>query len=185
MRKFPRAIIDAMRARSVRLALFAEIDHPAGYLRLWTGIGTITVDGNAWIGIGALGGVEGMQSSSEIQIVEHVYTLLNVPPSYEEFVNAKVRGRRAKTSIGFMTASNQVIASLIPIGETTLDVTMMPISDAGEASLRIKGQSDLWQLERPLNVGLSDAEQRKHFPNDTGLSYVVEVTTQRLSWTRV
>ena len=185
MRKLPREIVEAMRARTARMALFAEVDHPAGYVRVWTGIGTLRHDGYDWRGIGALGAISGIELSSEIQIVEHAYTLFNVPPDNVGFINESIRGRKARAYIAFLTDSNKVIHSLIKIAETTLDVTKPQIADNGSYIVTLVGQTDLWQLERPLTVALSNTEQRKHFPNDSGFSEVVAVTTQRLSWTRV
>ncbi len=185
MRAVPRQIIAAMRARSCRIAIMAEIDHPAGYVRAWTGIGTLQFGGHDWVGIGALGGVQGLQAASDIQIVDHAYILTNIPPDYEEFVNAKVKGRRASAYIAFLDDANKVIVEPLLIGRTTLDTNTLQVSESGSINLVIRGQSDLWQLEKPLNIALTSEEQKRRFPGDTGFDYITKLTVQRIAWTRV
>ncbi len=163
----------------------AEIDHPEGYVRAWTGIGTLRYGGFDWIGVGALGGVRGIQAASDIQIVDHAYILTNIPPDYEEFVNAKIKGRNAKTYLAFLSNANTVIDEPLLIGTTSLDTSVLTSAEDGSSTLALKGQSDLWQLEKPLNIALTSEEQKRRFPGDTGFDYVTKLTVQRIAWTRV
>lgn len=185
MRKIHPDVIAAMRSRSVRIAVMAELDHPAGYVRVWTGVGTLHHNGHDWTGIGWLGRITGMRQVSELEIVDHAYQLTHVPPDYEQFVNAKVRGGPATAYLAFVDDARQVIGDPIVLGRSTMDTSQWSIGDDGVATLTITGQSDLWQLEQPLNISLSDTEQRKRFPTDTGFSYVTTVTNQKIKWTRV
>lgn len=185
MRAIHPDVLAAMRSRSLRISVMAEIDHPAGYVRVWTGVGTLEYGGHSWIGIGWLGRITGMRQMSELEIVDHTYQITHVPPDYEDFVNAKVRGRKATAYLAFIGESREVIGEPMVLGRSTLDTTQWSIDEKGVATLSITGQSDLWQLEQPLNIVLSDTEQRKRVPGDSGFSYVTTLTNQKIKWTRV
>ena len=185
MRRVSAAVLAAMRSRTARLALMADIDHPDGRLRVWTGIGTLSYGGHEWTGLGGLATVKGVQSSSDPQIVDHTYVITNVGPDAEAFINAKVRGRRATTWLVFLDEANAVIPDPLQIAASTLDVTTYAVDESGKATLSLIGQSDLWQLEQPLNVSLTNTEQRKRYPEDSGFSEVVIIPNQTLKWTRV
>lgn len=185
MRTVSASIIRAMRQKTCRMALMAEIDHPAGMVRVWTGIGTLTYGGHGFVGIGALASVKGLKSTSDLQIVDHAYVLTNIPPDYDEFVNAKIKGRVAKCWLAFLDEQNQLIDAPLQIGKTILDVSALTTGEDGSVSLMLKGQSDLWQLEKPLNIALTSEEQKKRFPSDTGFDYVTTINVQRIAWTRI
>lgn len=178
------AIQRALKARVIRPAPMIEIDHPDHYIRAWMGIGTISWGGYQWLGVGTFGGVEGVQSSSDLQIVEHAYTLVDVDPANAAFVQTPIRGRRAITWLGLLGESGALIADPIKIAETTLDVTLARVEDSGSFTVTLRGHSALWQLEQPLGIALTSSEQKKRYPGDTGFDFIPTLVNKRLSWTR-
>lgn len=58
-----------------------DFDFPSAHSRMWTGIGTITINGNTYMGIGDLGGITSPPEHSRLVDEAKVYSLSGYDPS--------------------------------------------------------------------------------------------------------
>lgn len=97
--RVPIAIRKAIDLKRGRLIVLHEVDHPDGYVRAWSGSGTLSYSGFSWYGLGDLVSITGLSGSRETKTRNPVLTLAGVKPEQLQFITKKVRGRRAIVSL--------------------------------------------------------------------------------------
>lgn len=101
--EFPDAIAAQIRGAHVRLADLVRFDFASGEVRLWSGFGDLTVDGEVWQGIANLGQVSAISAGPGEAIEELTYTLFGDTRILEKFQSdaAESAGREARHYLQF------------------------------------------------------------------------------------
>ncbi len=184
MRQLTAEMKAALKSRSLRYALFVQIDHPNGMARLWTGVGTIQWAGETWRGIGTIGGVSGVEASGQITIQTVELVLSGVSRSeIASFLEGEIKGREAKIWWAALSEQSTVVPDPVLLSVLSLDTRTYAIADDGSVTLKLTGQLGLWQLERPLAWAWSSEQQKLLYPDDTGFDLIPGLINQKLAWT--
>lgn len=166
------------------LAVLAEIDHPSGTFRCWTGIGYLEYNGFTWTGIGLLGSISPIKSTSDLSIQEINFSLSGVNPETLALLDDAVRNLEANVWLAALDSKNQIIKEPYQLLNCILDYQTFSIDDNGSATVSIIARSSFYTIERAIDEVWSNEDQTKRFPTDTGLSLLHTLENQQVIWTK-
>lgn len=178
------ARMQAALAAGAPLYLFADIDHPDGMVRLWSGTGDIVWDGETYIGRGRLGTLSQVESGSALQINDRLMTLAGVDPTQTQFLSADVRNRVASFALGCVEGG-KVVRDPYLIDEILMDSQSLPVNEGGQMMIQITGYSGLWTLQRPQNLAWSSEQAKTEYPDETGFDFIPSLTNKDTAWLQV
>lgn len=173
-------------------------------LRLWTGNGTLVYEGVNWTGSGTLLDVSKVEETAEIAAKGATLTLSGVPSEvislalqepYQGRVCNIYFGMFAKGSIlkedgSYLLAED---GSLIPLESQETGLTeifsgymdQMNIEESAEtASIELKVENKLIDLERARVRRFTSAYQKSVYPGDLGLDFVEDLQDKEIVWGR-
>ena len=84
-------MLAAIAAGPVRPAIFYKGEYEGGTLRLWTGVGTVSWDGQSWTGGGSLLAISPLDESLGVVAVGFTVTLSGMPSGLIAIALANVR----------------------------------------------------------------------------------------------
>jgi len=174
-----------LRGSSLRGCLLVELTLPAATERLWSGIGTLTWNGNDFVGIGKLGRIVGAGETAEVRTTETSYQMNGIIDSValNDFISNPVRNGIAKAWLVFLDDNEQVIPNPILIDETILDTASVHYAASGEATLTLRGTSAVFDFRRPRGRNLTNEQLQADYPGDTGLDRIPGLANRGVSWT--
>lgn len=167
--------------RGLPLYLFGQIDHPDGFVYLWTGIGSIVWEGNTYIGKGRLASIGQISNSRELNIDQRVMRLAAVNPEDLTLLTGAVRNRTATIYIGAVE-NGVVVADPYLLEEITMDSQSFPVDDSGMVAVQITGFAGIWTLERALSIAWTTEEAIKEYPDETGFDLIPSLIDKDTSW---
>jgi hypothetical protein len=173
---------DALRARRP-LALLAEIDHPDGIARFWTGVGKLNWNGFAWTGSGGFGTVTPIKHTSDLIIQEINFLLIGVDPAIVAKLNDNVRNLSGKVWFACIGIGNTVIRDPYQIVDAILDYQSFSAAEDGTVSISITARTGFYTLERAIDESWTTEEQKLLFRNDSGLDLIAGLQNQNIQWT--
>ncbi len=106
----PPHILAATRGAVLRDARFLELIFDDGPLRLWSGTGVVQADGKTWYGTGALGAIDGIGDSTELQASGLRCQLSAVIPGIRDMTMAQAKrsaADRRRSTTAFSTPAGR------------------------------------------------------------------------------
>lgn len=173
----------AIEATQVQPFLLFEGLFSSGYVRVWSGYGDLSWNGQVWTGVGSLGGVSAVQETAEVQANGISITLTGIP---SEFISLALQeseqGKSGKIYLGFFD-ENGIIADPYLVFQGKLDIPA--IQEDGETSiLTITYESRLIDLQHPRETRLTNEEQQREYVGDLGCEFVPAMKEITLNWGR-
>lgn len=179
--------LTALMAEALRrkrpLALLAEIDHPAGAARFWTGIGPLSWNGYVWTGSSTLGTVTPIQHTSDLVVQEINFTLVGADPAVVATLDDDVRNRSGKVWLACLSDSNTVVPDPYQVIDAQLDYQSFAAAADGTVSISITARTGFYTLDRALDEAWTSEEQHVLYPSDSGLDLISGLQNQSLQWT--
>lgn len=172
---------DALRRRRP-LALIAEIDHPNGPGRFWTGIGKLAWNGFTWTGSGTLGSVAPIKHTSNLIVQEINFGLAGVDPAIVATLGDNVRNLSGKVWLACLEGST-VVKDPYQIVDALLDYQSFSAQADGTVAISITARTGFYTLDRALDEAWTSESQRVLYPNDSGLDLISGLQNQTLQWT--
>lgn len=168
---------------SVTPILFFYGEFASGNVRMWSGIGDLSWDSQTWLGAGSLVQVSNIEESAEIKATGIVVTFNGIPADLLSLVLSDVRqGALGKVWLGFL-ASGSVVATPWLIFEGRIDTPVIS-EDAESCSIAITYESRLIDLSRPRSSRYTDQDQKREFPGDLGMEFVLALQDKDIPWGR-
>lgn len=209
-RGLPSDISDALDAQSVRPFFAVEFlfDSP-NELRLWTGLGELTIDGDTYTGAGSMMQVSEVQETTDIAAKGASITLSGIPSSLLTLAYSEpYQGRVCKIKFGLLGEGvdsgsflliNATDYLLIDDSGGRLDISsdgpasmfdlfigrmdVMTVAEGPETStIALTIESKLIDLKRPRIRRYTDANQQSRFPGDLAFEFVTRLQDESLSW---
>lgn len=181
------ALLTMRMAEAIRkkrpLVLLAEIEHPDGTARLWTGIGRLCWNGYVWTGSGILGTVTPITQTTALQIQELNFNLAGVDPDAAAKLSDDVRNLAGRVWLASLTKSNAVIRDPFQIVDAELDYQSLSAADDGTVTVSITARTGFYTLERALDEAWTTEEQKLVYPTDSGLDMIPSLQNQDIQWT--
>lgn len=163
---------------------FFEAQFDSGTLRLWTGIGPITWNGEEWTGAGGLVGISELTESQELKAVGFTVTLSGISSSIISIALAEdYQGRPCNVWVGAMNDQGQIIADPHKVSGGRMDV--MEIDDAGETcSVAVQVEGRLIDLERAREHRYEHEDQIALYSGDLFFEYGPSIQEKPIIWGR-
>lgn len=161
--------------------LFAvELQFEEGTLRLWTGAGTATIDGNSYTGVGELMSISSVDETTEIAARGASLILSGVPSDILALaLTSPYQGRVA--NIYFGVHDGTTYSGLTEIFSGYMDE--MNIDEGPETStIELMIENKLIELERPRVRRYTSSFQKSIYPTDKGFDLVETIQDREVSW---
>ena len=180
-RNLTSAVQTQLAASELEPFLAVKLNFDSGDLRLWTGYGDITVDGETYTGGGHLLNISQIEETVEIAARGMTMSLNGVDSSLISLaLSENYQTRSAKVYLGVLS-SGSVVASPYQLFDGRMDV--LTIDDSGEtATITLTAESRLIDLERPRLRRYTAEDQKLKHPNDTGLDFVASLQEKEIAW---
>lgn len=184
--------------------LFDEVTDVSSPLYLWTGNGSITIEGNEYIGTGQFLELSAFEESTEISARGATLTLSGIPSDLLSLALAiPYQGRKCIVQFGVFTVGavlreNGAYVLKEDGGKLMLEATdkrrstvfsgymdQMTISEAGDTSqIALSVESRLVDLERARVRRYTSEDQKSRFPGDEAFQFVNSLQDKELFWGR-
>ena len=147
-------------------------------LRLWTGNGDRTLDGNTYTGGGNLIGIEGLEETADLSAKMVTLTLSGMPASIISTALQKPYQRRrvrilwsleSIPGVATVTSNDFVEVFSGSLNEMTIEDS----PDSGTISVTV--DSRLVELEGASNYRYTSGSHKTRYPNDTFFDFVAEI----------
>lgn len=183
MRPMTTALKWHIRQDTFNFAVLCEIDHPTGLVNLWSGTGTLDHDGKEWLGVGHIGGIQGVEETSQLAVSEVQLFLTNVPEEELDLASVDIKGRSASIWWAGMTPDRRVVPDPLFLAQIDLDYSFVRTEANGANTIVLVGQTGFWVLEQPSSKSWTPEEQKVLFPDDTGFDRVAGLVDREVPWT--
>lgn len=178
-RAVPAAVATALESETVQPFYAVEMLFDTAPLRIWTGYGDRTIDGEVYTGAGTLLGISGLEEVSSLEAKSAELVLSGVESSIIATALAEpYQGRTCRVLFGVRD-----VADFVVVFSGLMDT--MRIDDNGatcEVTLTV--ESKLVTLERPRVRRYTHESQQQLFPGDTFFSYVADLQDKEIVWGR-
>lgn len=167
----------ALNADSVELYVAVELIFDSGALRLWTGLGNKTINGNTYTGTGTLLGISGVAEASDLSAKGIDLTLSGVDSSLVSIaLQEPYQNRPVRVYLGSDNNVLQVFSGFMDI---------MTISDNGTTcEISVSCESILITLDRITPLRYTQEIQQARYSGDTFFSYVTDLADKTIVWGR-
>jgi len=169
----------AVQAGTVRPALLyeGEFDNGSGgsaFVRLWSGLGTLTWNGQSWAGAGNLLGISEVRESTSLRANAFEVWLTGVSQTLVATALASARKNRSgKLWLALFNAGDFTTPIADPYLLKKGRFDTIPIDDAGTASkITARYEDRLAALGIPRERRYTTADQALRAPGDRGFEYV-------------
>lgn len=158
-------------------AEFAE-----GDLRLWTGLGEITINSEVYTGSGSLLSIGAVEETAEIRATNLNVTLSGLDASIlAASLNANYQNRTFTAFLGMLNESYALVNNIYQLFQGRMDA--MTINDTGnEINITLSVESRLIDLEKPNESRYTSEEQKRLFAGDLGLDFVTDLQDKDINW---
>jgi len=160
-----------------------EGEFASGWVRLWSGIGPLSWDGETWSGVGTLLGMSGADETTEVRAARLIISLSGVPSDLLAAALGDARsGKPGRVYLAFFTGGS-IVADPALHFEGRLDVPA--IEDGPDtATISISYESELIDLERARERRYTPEDQSIDYPGDLGFAYVAALQDAQITWGR-
>lgn len=173
------AIVDAaVEGTEIHVFVGVEIFFRSGTVRLWFGIGDVTVNGNVFVGSGSLLSISDIEETAQLQASGVTLTLTSIPTTIVALAMAEpYQGVLCNVYFGVLKPSPS--ASVVFSGY----VDQMNVTDAPEScTISVSIENKLIDLERPRSRRYTQKDQESRYPGDLGLQFVESLQTKEVFW---
>lgn len=162
--------------------VFLQAQFVTGTVYLWSGLGTLSWNGQTWTGVGKLGSVSAVQETADNSATNLVISLSGIPSDLVADVITEARtGFPVTLWLGAMDDNFSLIADPYQAFSGRMDVPTM--DESGETStISITVENILVDLNRKRMVWYTDQAQQAEFPGDKGFEYVPQLQDLSINW---
>lgn len=202
-------MVTALSEAEIQIFFAVQLNFDSQQLNLWTGLGEISIDGNAYTGAGNFLQFSSIEETSEIAARGATITLSGIPSDLLSLaLSEPYQGRvcriyfgvlDAKTfyllqenadliedengvgiGIDFNTAADDVITEVFSGYIDQMDIS----EEANTSSIGLSVESKLIDLERARTFRYTSESQKAKYPNDLAFDFVEDLQDKKFSWGR-
>lgn len=146
-----------------------------------SGIGTISYDGNDYLGVGDFGSISNVSESEDLRPNSATLTLSGVDAALiTESLDSGNYGDVVTLYIGYRQDDGTLVDDPWVFASAKLE--FMSVQQGDENSVSITIQSDLAVLDQSDGSRFSDEDQERRFTGDRGFAFVSEMNGIQLQW---
>lgn len=176
--------ITALEQKILRPAIFVQAAFATTTLYLWTGRGSVSWNGQTWLGVGTLGSVSTIEEGSDVQARGIVLTMTGLDATLLTDVMTEMQqGLPVTVYLGLFDASLTLIANPVISFRGRMDQPTLDV-DGTTATIQIACESRLLDLNTPAERRYTNDDQQRDYPNDRGLEFVNSIQELTIYWGR-
>ena len=178
-RTVPASILTALAQENVEQFLALEMLFDSGPVRLWTGYGERTIDGEVYTGAGELLNIEGLEEVADLSAKALTVSLSGMPAEIVSLaLQEPYQRRKARILYGVTGSSDYVEVFSGKMNKMTIEDS----PESGTVSLLV--DSKLVELDRASNRRYTSESQKSRHPDDTFFDYVAGLQDADIIWGR-
>jgi len=172
----------AILARDVRLAILCDLMFPSAPSYVWGGTGTLSANGNTYLGLGPVGAIGKVEEKSDGKATGLSLSLSGVPLSQiSEAVNTNYQGSPVNLWMACFDSSWNLLNYPYQLFGGSMDV--MSIQDGtSTATITMAVESRLIETQRPRTRRYTQDDQQLDYPSDTGFQFVNNLQLMQIYW---
>ena len=176
------AVETALGQDNIRWALLFVAEFDSGTVRMWSGIGSITWDGNEYIGGGDLLSWSGITETMGLDANGTSVILSGIPSDLLSVaLQEDYQGRNGQIYLAILDDQGEIVADPITCFDGQLDI--MQGEEEGEtATIEVKLESALALFSTSNPRWLSNTSQQALYPGDRGLQFIAALETLEIRW---
>lgn len=176
------ALLAAIQAGTVRPIVFYQGEFSTGTLRLWSGFGSITWNGQTWTGAGQLLTIQAATEVQGVQAVNFSVALNGLSASILSLnIGAARQGLAGTVWLGALDSSGNIVVDPAIVFKGRLDVP--DVLDSGETcNISVSYESSLIDLNRPRIRRYTNGDQTISYPTDKGMEFIEQLQNATLAW---
>lgn len=148
-------------------------------IRMWTGVGTLTVGGQDFLGAGGILDISAVEETAEIAAKGATITMSGVSSEALALaLSEPYQGRVCNIYFGMMGESvfNEIFSGYMD--------EMNISDDPNTCSIELKVENRLVDLERARVARFTSSYLKSIYPDDKGLDFVEDLQDRKLVWGR-
>ena len=179
-REIPTATLNSLDDPVFKPFFALELLFNSQAVRVWTGLGELTAEGETWLGAGEVLSISPVEETSELSIKGATVSLSGVPSEYLALaIDEPYQGRVAKIYFGNFVAGSPT--DLTEIFSGYMD--QLNIDEGEESStIQLRIENKLIDLERPRVARFTSQYQKSKFSGDKGLDFLEDLQDKELFW---
>ncbi|MAU40967.1 MAG: hypothetical protein CMF31_05025 [Kordiimonas sp.] len=180
-REITPAFLAGMAENEVCPVYFCKMEFDSGARNVWSGVGTVSWNGDTWAGIGELGGIGAIEENSDNREDKVTLSLSGVDPDVlASVLDDPIQGRTITIWIGLLDNTYQLIADPIILFGGVMD--MLEIQDGKTGTISLHCESWARTDGRNIERRFTPDDQKLEYPDDLGLDYVPQMPDVDLLW---
>lgn len=182
MREMTEAFRTAATASVLYPVFMTEADFDSETIRLWNGIGNLTVDGEEYLGAGTLLQVDPAQETGEIEATNATFQMSGIQESDISIaLQEDYQGRPCRILLGLFDSAGTLISDTIRMFSGRMDV--MTINDDPEKpTITMTAENDFIRLTRSKPRRRTHEDQQIDHPGDMFFSHVAAMQNKDIQW---
>ena len=146
-----------------------------------SGLGNITYDGNTYVGVGDLGGVDGVEESEDISPTEILFTMSAIPSTYiNEALDAGSYGDEITMYQGYRGTDGALVGDPWIVARGYFEHATIELGSVNKVT--IAAQHELAILDERPGRRWTDEDQQAEYAGDTGFSFAADMPNNKLLW---
>ena len=183
-RDLTHAFATALSDQSLRPVIFFEGQFATGWVRIWSGLGEVSWNGQSWAGAGSLLGLGSLDETGEVVAGGTAASLSGVPLDLVQMAIDEARqGLPGRIWLGLLAENGSIIADPVQAFSGRLDVPEIK-DDADTCTITISYESRLIDLTVARTWRYTHESQQVLFPGDLGFEYVTAIQDREITWGR-
>lgn len=178
------AFIAALGEKVLRPAFFVQATFASSTVYLWTGRGSVTWNGQTWLGVGSMGSISNIEEGSDVQARGIVLTMSGIDPTLLGDVMTEMQqGLPVTVYFALFDATPSLILNPVIAFQGRMDQPTLDVS--GEtATIQIACESRLMDLNTPAERRYTNEDQQRDYPDDLGFEFVNSIQEITIYWGR-
>lgn len=174
-------MITAITSNSQQPAFLLDIALSSGTAHAWTGVGSLSWNGNTYLGVGSFGAIDDITEGVEVKAEGTRIALSGVDPTLlNDCLNDIQLG--APATVWFAVLQNgAILGTPYPLFVGTVDQPMIPVGP-DSLTIALKLENRMSNLQRPSMRRYTMSDQRYFYPDDIGFSWVETLNDIALIW---
>jgi hypothetical protein len=184
MREFSEAFEAALADEQLRPVVIFEGQFATGFVRLWSGVGSLEWNGETFAGAGSLLGLGTIDETREVVAGGTAISLSGIDPGLVQACIEEARqGLPGRVWIGLLALDGQLIADPVLAFSGRLDVPELS-DDQQECTITISYESRLIDLTVARTWRYTHESQQTLHPGDRAFEYVTSIQDKEITWGR-
>lgn len=171
-----------LRRGEVNAVVMVEIDHPSRYIYAWSGLGDLDYGGHVYEGLGLVGAVAPIRSSTEIEVSEVTFQLSGADADIIKSLSDSVKGRFAYVYEAFLDLNFRVVERELLLTCRLDHQTYRVDPDSGRADVSLVGHAGFFHLLKRSGAKMSPEEAKALDSDETGYDEMHLQQDMQLTW---